>query len=68
MQKNIGSKDKNLRLGAGVVLLILGILLKGAWVLSIIGIILLVTAFMGYCPAYQVMNADTLNDKFNKHS
>ncbi len=67
MQKNIGVKDKNLRLGAGAILLILSLILK-SWLFAIIGIILLVTAFTGYCPAYQALNADTLDNTFKKRS
>ena len=66
MENNVGTKDKNYRLGAGAVLLLLSFFMK-SWLLALIGIILLATALMGFCPAYKIFKIDTLGDKINKH-
>ena len=54
MEKNIGRKDKNIRLGAGAALLILSL-------------VLIATALTGSCLLYQVLGIDTIGDKINKH-
>ena len=56
--KNVGPKDKNIRVGAGVVLLLFG-LLKGGWFFTLIGIVLLATGFLGTCPAYTLLGKNT---------
>lgn len=50
MKKNIGKTDKMLRIVAGVVILLIG-LLAGSW-WGLIGVIPIVTASLGWCPAY----------------
>lgn len=65
MENNIGVKDKNIRLGAGIVLLILAVVLK-AWWMGLIGIIMLGTALIGYCPLYQLLGYHTLNNQLTK--
>jgi len=61
IDKNIGAKDKKARISAGVVLLIASIFISGVIgnVMSIIGVILLVTAFLNYCPAYTLTGQNT---------
>lgn len=56
--KNVGPMDKNIRIGAGAVLLLFG-LLKGGWLFTLIGIVLLATGFMGTCPAYTLIGKST---------
>lgn len=58
MPKNVGTKDKNIRIGAGAVLLLFG-LLKGGWLFVLLGIVLLATGFMGTCPAYTLIGMNT---------
>ena len=65
MEKNIGTKDKNIRLGAGAVLLLLSFFMK-SWVLAVIGLVLIATALVGSCLAYQLLGIDTLGDKINQ--
>ena len=50
MNKNVGSADKWVRIGIGLVILILGIIFGSWW--SIAGVILMVTGSMGRCPLY----------------
>ncbi|WP_424566971.1 YgaP family membrane protein, partial [Thiothrix litoralis] len=39
MEKNVGSMDRNIRFGAGAVLLIWGLVFKGGILLTLIGIV-----------------------------
>jgi hypothetical protein len=58
MKKNMGSLDKNLRLVLGIILLIVGFF--STWWLSLIGVIMIGTSVMGFCPAYLPFNISTL--------
>ena len=57
MKCNVGKTDKIIRIILGLVVIILGIALK-SW-LGLIGIILLVTAFIGWCPLYGICRIST---------
>lgn len=59
MEKNVGSMDRNIRFGAGAVLLIWGLVFHGGWLLSLIGIVLLATAYLNFCPAYKLIGMNT---------
>lgn len=60
MTANIGSTDRVLRIVLGLVLLSLVLFLEGPvrWV-GLIGLVPLLTAFMGYCPAYGLIGLRT---------
>jgi hypothetical protein len=53
---NVGKKDQQLRLGAGVGLLVV------AWMINtpLLAIILIATAVMRWCPAYSGMGKSTV--------
>lgn len=57
MQCNVGKTDKILRLFVGVVIVGAGIYYQN-W-LGAIGLVFIVTALMGWCPAYSVIGAST---------
>jgi len=57
--KNMGGADKNIRLGAGGALLIVGLFGTKFWLL--LGILLLATVYFGICPIYSFLKHDTLN-------
>ena len=60
MQKNIGDIDKTIRIVVGLVLLSLIFFLPGDarwW--GLIGLGPLLTAFIGWCPAYTIFGAGT---------
>ncbi len=59
MEKNVGSMDRNIRFGAGAVLLIWGLVFKGGFLLTLIGIVLLVTGYLNFCPAYKLIGMNT---------
>lgn len=51
MEKNMGSNDRVIRLIAGIAVLAAG-LYYGTMLLSLVGIVLLATSAMAWCPAY----------------
>jgi hypothetical protein len=61
MEKNIGSMDRNIRFGAGAVLLVLSLvnIINPGWLFGIIGIVLLATAYLNFCPAYKLIGMNT---------
>ena len=61
MQKNIGAKDKNIRLTVGAALIVIG-LFSSFW-LSLIGVIAVGTALVGFCPAYLPLKINTTEKK-----
>ena len=50
MHRNIGTTDKIIRVLVGLAILVLGIALKSWW--GVIGVMPVLTAFVGICPAY----------------
>lgn len=67
MIKNIGQTDKIIRIVLAIVLAGLDWfeVIKGgfSWVLSLVAIILLVTAFIGFCPLYKILGKSTCEVK-----
>ena len=65
MVKNIGQTDKIIRIVLALVLAGLDFfeVVTGAfsWVLSVIAIVLLVTALINFCPLYKVLGKSTCN-------
>lgn len=64
MQVNVGSADKIIRIVLGVALLSLIYFLSGnvRWV-GLIGIVLILTALMGWCPLYTLFGIRTCKMK-----
>jgi hypothetical protein len=62
MQKNMGASDRIFRLAAGLAIIIIGIMAASWW--GLIGIPLMATAALGYCPAYAPFRVNTC--KFDK--
>ena len=57
MKKNMGSLDRTLRIIAGVIIVVLGLVYQSWW--GLIGLILLLTAFVGFCPIYAPFKIST---------
>ena len=55
---NMGTPDRIVRVIIGVSLVLFGVFgpVSGAWraILPIVGLIPIITAIIGYCPAYQI--------------
>ncbi len=62
--KNVGKQDRNIRFVAGGIAILLGIF-TGQWLLDIIGLILIATAYFGTCLAYMPLNINTAKDDPN---
>lgn len=57
MKKNVGSADKIIRIILGVAIIAFGIYSQSWW--GLVGIVLLFTAFIGWCPAYSLIGVST---------
>lgn len=64
MKKNVGKIDMIIRIALGLIIGGLGIYFK-CW-LGLIGIILIATAFIGFCPAYTLFNCNTCKKEESK--
>lgn len=64
MNKNVGGIDKKIRFGLGILILIIGYLNNSWW--GIIGIVPILTAFLGWCPLYVPLKLSTISNKKNK--
>ena len=60
MKKNIGSTDRMIRIILGFVILIIGIVAKSWW--GLVGLIPVVTALIGWCPAYVPFGISTKSE------
>ena len=61
MKKNIGTTDKWIRIVAGIVLLALIFVIRSDWRwLGLIGLIMLGTAFLNFCPIYRLFGISTV--------
>ena len=58
MTKNMGKQDRNIRLAAGGLLILAGIL-TNTWWLTVLGLVPLGTAAIGFCPGYVPFKIDT---------
>jgi len=58
LPKNVGPMDRNIRLAAAGVLILAG-LMTGNVILDILGLIVLATGAISFCPAYTLLKIDT---------
>jgi hypothetical protein len=61
MVRNVGGADKIIRIVLGLAIIVAGLLAKSWW--GIIGIIPLLTAIFGFCPAYLPFGIKTCKTK-----
>ncbi|MCA8879612.1 MAG: DUF2892 domain-containing protein [Rhodobacteraceae bacterium] len=63
MTANVGTADRAIRFAVGLVLLLLVAIgsLSGtaAWIGGIVGVVMLATAGMRFCPAYRLLGVST---------
>ena len=57
MLKNVGSADRNIRIGLGIAIIIVGVVLQSWW--GLIGLLPLLTAGISFCPLYAVLGMST---------
>jgi hypothetical protein len=61
MKRNIGDIDRDIRLILGMVLLVIGVMLN-SWV-GLVGIVLLGTGILDWCPIYAIFKLDSYRHK-----
>lgn len=64
MKQNIGNTDSVIRIILGTAAIILGLAFQSWW--GLIGIPLVVTAVIKWCPLYVPFGISTIGDKHNK--
>ncbi|MEI6847192.1 MAG: DUF2892 domain-containing protein [Chlorobiaceae bacterium] len=57
MQKNLGQNDKIIRVVIGIAIIAVGVINCSWW--GAVGIIPLLTAFVGFCPLYTLLKIST---------
>jgi hypothetical protein len=57
MTANVGSADRIIRIVLGLVILVVGYLNQSWW--GLVGLVPLLTAFIGFCPAYSLLGITT---------
>ena len=57
MKQNVGKTDKLIRMLLGFVIVALGIYYESWW--GLVGVVPLVTAFIGVCPVYRLFGVNT---------
>lgn len=66
LPQNEGVLDRDVRLGVGLLMFLFGFFgLSGIWqiVLSIVGLVLILTAAVGFCPLYTIFRINTASKK-----
>ena len=63
MKCNVGKIDTMIRFGAGIAIILAGVA-YGSW-FGAIGAVLIVTAAIGFCPAYCIFKLDTSKNDSN---
>lgn len=61
MQRNVGNTDRIIRLLAGLVIILLGLYFGSWW--GLVGLVLLATAAIGWCPLYVLFGLSTCSIK-----
>jgi hypothetical protein len=60
MKKNVGNLDKWIRIILGVALLSLIFIISSGWRwIGLLGLVLIVTAFINFCPIYRIFGLST---------
>jgi type IV secretory pathway TrbD component len=57
MLKNVGSADRNIRIGLGIAIIIVGVVLQSWW--GLVGLLPLLTAGLNFCPLYAILGIST---------
>ncbi|HLS34934.1 MAG TPA: DUF2892 domain-containing protein [Bacillota bacterium] len=64
MKRNVGNVDRTIRIILGIVLLsLLFILDGGAKYIGLLGIVLILTGFISFCPLYPLLGINTAPKK-----
>ena len=61
MKKNVGGADKTIRIVAGIAAVGAGIYFQSWW--GVVGLVLIGTALIGWCPPYALLGFNTCKTK-----
>lgn len=59
LERNVGRTDKNIRIGIGILLIVIGLLFAKSFGLVILGIVVLATGLLSFCGLYKVLGINT---------
>ena len=59
LTRNVGRTDKNVRIGAGIALLIIGLFFGGGYLVSSIAVFLIATGVLSFCWIYSLLGKST---------
>jgi len=65
MSNNVGKSDRSIRVILGLIAVILGFYFQSWW--GLIGLIPILTAVIGWCPAYTILGISTCRIKQPGH-
>ncbi len=65
MHRNMGTTDRIIRMLLGLTILVLGIAFNSWW--GVIGVIPVLTAFVGICPGYLPFGITTCRERAKAH-
>ena len=57
MLKNVGSADRNIRIGLGIAIIIASVAMQSWW--GLVGLLPLLTAGLNFCPLYTILGIST---------
>ena len=60
--RNIGRKDKNIRIAVGLVLLIFGLFITKSFLLTVLGALILATGIFSFCWIYTLLGMNTASE------
>jgi hypothetical protein len=64
MKKNVGKADRSIRIALGVLAILLGFIFQSWW--GVIGVPLVITALIGWCPVYVPLSISTCRSTNNQ--
>lgn len=65
MKKNVGKVDRAIRAALGLVIILMGLYFGSWW--GVVGLILLGTALVGWCPLYAPLGLSTRREADTPH-
>ena len=53
--RNVGRKDKNIRIAVGIALILIGLMFTKSFFLTVLGVIVLATGIVSFCGIYSLL-------------
>ncbi len=58
MKRNACQRDRYVRIAVGALILLAGVLLQSWW--GLLGLVILITGVVGFCPVYRLLGLSTI--------